>query len=72
MKQSFFNKKIQPACAYCIHGQKSCDDSCILCVKKGIMQPDSHCRHFSYDPLNRVPQKKPELPTFSAEEFSLD
>ncbi|MDD6062451.1 MAG: hypothetical protein PUB99_07560 [Oscillospiraceae bacterium] len=72
MKQSLVHKKIKPACMYCAHGQKSCDDSCILCVKKGIMQPDSHCRRFQYDPLKRVPQKKAQLPLFSAEDFSLE
>lgn len=72
MKQSILNKKIKPSCSYCIHGQKSCDNSSILCVKKGIMQPDAHCRRFRYDPLGRVPQKKAQLPTYTAEDFSLE
>lgn len=70
--KKILNSKIEPACAYCAHGKASCDDSCILCVKKGVMQPDSRCRKFEYDPLRRVPKEKAELPTFTAEDFSLE
>ncbi len=72
MKQSLLNAKIPPACIYCAIGKPSCDGESVLCVKKGVMQPDSHCRAFRYDPLKRVPQQKPQLPVFSAEEFSLE
>ena len=72
MKQTLLNAKIRPACVYCAVGRLSCDGKSVLCVKKGVMQPDSRCRAFRYDPLKRVPQVKPQLPDFSAEEFSLE
>lgn len=72
MKQSILNTKIRPACVYCAVGKLSCDGESVLCVKKGVMQPDSHCRAFRYDPLKRVPQEKPQLPSFGADEFSLE
>ncbi len=72
MKQSLLNAKIRPACIYCAIGKVSCDRQTVLCIKKGVMQPDSHCRAFRYDPLKRVPQENPQLPQFSAEDFSLE
>ena len=72
MKQSAFNKKIRPACAYCAVGKPTEDSAHILCIKKGVMQPDSSCRAFQYDVLRREPQKKAELPTFDASEFSIE
>lgn len=72
MKQSLLNAKIRPACVYCAVGKLSCDGESVLCIKKGVMQPDSHCRAFRYDPLKRVPQEKAKLPEYSAEEFSLE
>lgn len=72
MKQTVLNKKIEPACKYCAVGRLSCDEQTVLCTKKGVMQPDSHCRAFRYDPLRRVPREKPSMPQFSAEDFSLE
>ena len=72
MKQSVYNKKIRPSCAYCANGKLSCDESCVLCPKKGVMQPDSHCRSFVYDPLRRVPRAKAKLPEFNPEDFSIE
>ena len=54
-----FRKKIEPACAYCVHAYGGEDDS-IICTKKGIMQPWQRCRSFAYDPLKRKPE--PPLP----------
>ncbi len=72
MKQSLLNEKISPACVYCAVGKLSCDGTSVLCLKKGVMQPDSRCRAFRYDPLKRVPKEKARLPEYSAEEFSLE
>lgn len=72
MKQSLLNAKIRPACMYCAVGKLSCDGESVLCVKKGVMQPDSSCRAFRYDPLKRVPERKAQLPSYSAEDFSLE
>ena len=72
MKQKLFNASIEPMCAYCAVGKATEDLSHILCVKRGVMQPDSHCRHFVYDPLRRVPRKKAELPQYDASDFSIE
>lgn len=72
MKQSLLNSKIRPACIYCAIGKVSCDGESVLCVKKGVMQPDSHCRAFRYDPLKRVPKAQAKLPEYSAEDFSIE
>ena len=72
MRQELYNKKIEPACKYCAVGQNSCDGETVLCTKKGVMQPDSHCRAFRYDPLKRVPRTAPKLPEYSADEFSIE
>ena len=72
MKHSLFNKKITPKCIYCTNGTPTADNQNVLCEKKGVMLPDSHCRKFSYDVLKRTPDNQPVLPTFSAEDFSID
>ena len=72
MKQSLLNREIRPACVYCAVGKVSCDGKSVLCTKKGVMMPDSHCRGFRYDPLKRVPQPKAVMPEYSAEAFSLE
>ncbi len=58
-----FEKKIEPRCAYCQRGAPLSEDS-ILCIRKGIVSPDWHCRSFRYDPLKRVPPRPP-APDFS-------
>lgn len=67
-----FRKKIDRACAYCIHGTKV-DEDLILCAKKGMKEPDDSCRKFKYDPTKRVPHKiKPlDFSKYDAEDFSL-
>lgn len=72
MKQSVLNQKIPPACVYCAIGKLSCDGDTVLCTKKGVMQPDSHCRAFRYDPLKRVPREKPKMQQFTTDDFSLE
>ena len=63
---------ISPACEYCVFGQRSADPRHILCEKNGVVAPDYHCRRYQYDPLERIPRRRPKLPTFTAEDFSLD
>lgn len=47
------------------------DGMSILCPKKGIMNPEDKCFHFKYDPLKRIPKKKPKLQEHNADEFKL-
>ena len=65
-----FRKKIERSCTYCIHGTQL-DDESVLCIKKGVMLPNSSCRKFEYDPLNRTPARPVSFGEFSAEDFEL-
>lgn len=71
MKNSIFGKDISPKCLYCEHGVAVCSGAEILCKKKGVMQPDSFCKKFKYDPIKRAPQTAKIASDFSAEDFSL-
>ncbi len=63
---------IPPACEYCQFGQASADPRMILCDKRGVVSPGYHCRKYVYDPLQRIPRRKPKLPGFKPEDFSLE
>lgn len=58
MKRKLLEKKKYPAvCENCLHGRLSPDEQTVLCIKKGIVEPDGNCRRYSYDPLKRKPKK---------------
>lgn len=67
-----FRKKIEKMCAYCVHSGKMSDEKC-LCIKKGVVEPDYHCRKFKYDPLKRIPvrQKPKDFSEYDETDFSL-
>ena len=67
-----FRKKIEKACSYCVHSAMIDGESC-LCIKKGIVAADHHCRKFKYAPLKRVPlRRKPkDFSEYDADDFSL-
>lgn len=67
-----FRKKIERACAYCIHATKLDDDQ-FLCAKNGMKNGADKCRRFKYDPTKRVPVKAKALDfsKYTAEDFSL-
>ncbi|MCR5484232.1 MAG: hypothetical protein K6F09_01440 [Clostridiales bacterium] len=72
MKQALFNKGIvEPKCRHCEYGRLTPDGETVLCIKRGIMEADSSCRSFSYDPLKRIPRKAPKIPEYSADDFSI-
>jgi len=73
MKQKMFNiKKIEPKCIYCATGIPSPDGGSVVCVRFGVMLPDSRCHGFEYDALKRNPAKKAKLPEFLESDFTLD
>lgn len=72
MGRKLYGKGIIPACAYCMKGTAASDNKNILCLKKGIVNPDYSCRRFKYDPLKRVPKIPPEIEKFTAEDFSIE
>ena len=58
MKSKLLNKDAYEAiCRNCKHGRLSPEGDTVLCVKKGIVDPDGSCRRYSYDPLKRIPKK---------------
>lgn len=67
-----FRKKIERACAYCVHGA-NIGEGQILCAKKGLRTELDHCRKFEYDPCKRVPLKARALDfsKYDNEDFSL-
>ena len=73
MKSKLLNKKsIPPACEYCTRGSGAPDGKTVLCPKKGVMQKDSSCSAFRYDPLKRKPKQPVELPQFDASDLSFN
>ena len=62
---------VEPKCIYCKNGKISSDNKSVLCPKKGIVDKDFFCKKFSYDPMKRIPERKPELQKFSPEDFEL-
>ena len=57
-KTNYFNKKIEPQCAYCQFGRRTKDDGRILCEKQGLMDETKSCNKFAYSPLKRIPVKQ--------------
>lgn len=69
--KKLFNKEISPRCEYCKTGVPITGSSEILCKKTGVMQPDSYCKKFSYDPLKRKPKTVKISSDYSQEDFKL-
>lgn len=65
------NKNITPACEYCAVGRNLKEKGVILCIKRGVVKSDFHCKKFKYNPLKRVP-KSNNFPTeFNNKDFSI-
>lgn len=72
MKKPIINKDdVIPACGVCAHGIISADGESVLCVKTGVRLLDSHCNSFKYDPLKRIPKRRPGKNEFTPEDFKL-
>jgi hypothetical protein len=70
-EKKLFGSRIDPSCRYCGHGTPTQDGAAVLCGRRGVMSPTSHCRRFLYDPLSRIPLRQPELPRFDPSDFEL-
>lgn len=62
-----FRKNIDPRCIYCQRGTQI-NERDVVCVKRGIVPVEHHCRAFKYDPLKRVPPRPATLDTGKLEE----
>ncbi len=72
MAKKLYGNNIQPSCEFCQHGKKSSDGNAALCLYKGVMPLYHHCFRFVYDPLKRIPHRRPIKETYSPKDFSLD
>lgn len=66
---SIFRKKVEPACRYCAHGFEVSKEFVNCTKKKKMMDCDSKCMRFQYDPLKRVPAKQKALDFSKYEEY---
>lgn len=72
MKKKLLNKNAyESVCRNCRHGRLSPEGDTVLCLKKGIVDPDGVCRRYSYDPLKRVPKKMPAVREADPADFDL-
>lgn len=72
LKKKLLNDRLYlPACSLCEYGRPSPDAAAVLCVKRGVMLPDSSCKKFKYDPIKRQPPAKQKLPAYAPEDFRL-
>ena len=73
VKRMIFRKHVEPACSYCRHSSPAEEGTCI-CLKRGIVSEWDSCRHFSYDPLRRVPEAAhaPKTDGLDQDAFTLD
>ncbi len=70
-KKLIDSKKAERECRNCAFGVLLSDKEKVFCKKSGVRNTDSFCKKFKYDPLCRVPRRKPDIKTFSEEDFSL-
>ena len=69
---SLFRRNIDPRCVYCAHSTAMEGVKEMACVKRGVVGPYEHCRHFAYDPLKRVPPKPVRLGRdYAREDFEM-
>ena len=69
---ALFQKTIEPRCGYCARSRPLSDEQ-VVCGKKGVMSPASHCPSFRYDPLKRVPPRpvRADFTKLKDEDFKL-
>lgn len=68
-----FRREMDPRCAYCQFASSTLNDRECMCVKRGVVPMEHHCRAFRYDPLRREPPRPATLKTDTLQEkdFSL-
>ncbi len=72
MKKKLLNKdEYAPMCKICKHGRLSPEGDSILCIKKGIVDPEDKCRHYAYDPLKRKPRRQAKIDYANPFDFEL-
>ena len=72
MRQKLYGNRVTPACETCRNARRSFDGKVMLCPRRGAMPLYERCRKYVYDPLKRVPRRRPKQSAHTADEFSLD
>lgn len=72
MRQKLYGNNITPSCETCRNARRSFDGKVMLCPRHGAMPLYERCRKYVYDPLKRIPSRRPKQMEHTAEEFSLD
>ncbi|MCM1226061.1 MAG: hypothetical protein NC320_01375 [Clostridium sp.] len=54
---SYFDKNIEPKCAYCEHGKPARSVGKILCQRCGLVDENYSCKKFTYSPFLRIPER---------------
>ena len=62
-----------PKCLFCAYSAAIATTDDMVCSKYGIVNQDSKCKKFRYDPQKRLTKRKPKLDTkkFKEEDFAL-
>ena len=73
MKRKLYGNRIEEKCEYCHFGRRVADRQTILCVKRGAVAATYCCKNYEYDPLKRIPARRPQplQKPQSGEEFKL-
>lgn len=71
MKKLLYGNNIEKSCKYCSHSRGRFSHGNIECEIKGSVKADYICRKFDYDPMLRLPKKKPAVIKMTAEDFKL-
>ena len=71
MKKSLYSSDISPKCEYCANGTVTPEGKEVLCYKRGVMQLDSFCKKFKYDPLKRKPIQVNISSDYTPDDFAL-
>ena len=56
-------RDLDKACAYCENASALQNKDHMLCSKHGVVNAGYSCRHFSYDPLKRIPVPRKKIDT---------
>lgn len=71
-KKKLFGNVKEPRCETCAHGKLSANGESVLCVQGGAVPLTYSCRRYQYDPLRRIPKRRPQLEGYTAADFALD
>lgn len=68
-----YSKEIVPHCMYCRNAISSPIEGHMVCHIKGVVAEDFSCKKYAYDPIKRIPARRPHLQTsdFNPSDFEI-